>query len=204
MTTAAQMELWARQWRALSLSYPERVLVSPTVTRSGRVSSPEFTNEADRERERQRLIGERDRLIDTINAQMDLYGLRVSPGWQPFDPVVRQGGTAHTYAVLAAWGSGQPDGGAAMADLFRRWEQGTVTFEQLPAQLRALGLITHFAEAARGYGAAVQHSLPEWMDRIADAETTEDAQETWNAYREQFSPSLKFREDSSMDWSPST
>lgn len=146
---------------------------------------------------------ERNRIILHMNhdfLRMNLT-LRVYKGWQPYDPVVKVGGKAHTYAGLVTWAASQQDGGVEVAKEFREWYGGAqLELKDLPPHLQAFAVITHFAEVARGYKAALKDFLYDWIDDIAAAKSRQDAIGLWHTYRDRFPPSMKYDEDAKKDW----
>lgn len=137
---------------------------------------------------------ERDRLITHVNNDLNAIGFRLGRGWQNYDPVIRRAGRPSSYLQLATWASALPDHGVAMAQLFLDWATGTaVTLAHLPIQLQDLAIITHLAEVGRGYSSSIELELYPWLRAIVAGHRT------WGHYRD-FTPSLKFAEDSVRDW----
>jgi hypothetical protein len=145
----------------------------------------------------------RDGLIQHLNGIFTSVPLpiRLSRGWQPDDPVIRVGGRSHRYADVAAWASGQQDGGRQAAQTFRDWYEGdNVTLSALPPQLQALAAITHLAEVGRGYWVALETELMPWIADIADAANAQDARAAWANYTTAFPPSLTYAQDAATDY----
>ncbi len=61
--------------------------------------------------------GERDTMIQRLNGTFELANLpiRISRGWQHYDPVVRVNGKPHTYAALILEMTSSDDGGVGGA-----------------------------------------------------------------------------------------
>lgn len=94
------------------------------------------------------------------------------------------------------WATGQQDGGVAVAQQFVNWaSDNTTTLANLPDHLKALAVITHFAEIGRGYKHAVGANLYPWILEISQATNAQTARDLWNGYRDRFPPSLKYDED---------
>lgn len=142
----------------------------------------------------------RTHLLAHMNSQ--LSGVATfSRGWMPYDPVVRTGRAAPYSAIVEA-AAGQPDGGVAWATQFRNWMTGdAVGLLHLPADLRALALITHWAEVGRGYGGDLGR-LVDWMDQIIAAPNAAAAAALWRAVTTHFPAALTYREDTRRDYDP--
>lgn len=146
---------------------------------------------------------ERDALILNMNGTFLAANLpvKVSRGWQPTDPVVRISGKCHSYKNCIDWASKQDDGGIEIACIFYNWYSTESThLKDLPANLLALAIITHFAEVGRGYVSALDTHLYPWISRICSARNKSDASALWQDYKNSFPPSLTFKEDSSTDF----
>lgn len=138
---------------------------------------------------------QRDNLIAHVNNNLNAIGFRLGRGWQNYDPVIRRVGRPSSYAQLATWASTQPNNGADVAQQFLDWARGdTVTLANLPVQLQDLAIITHLAEVGRGYASSIDLELYPWLEGIVSG------QKNWGHYND-FSPSLKYREDMLQDWS---
>jgi hypothetical protein len=137
---------------------------------------------------------ERDNLITLVNNNLNAIGFRLGRGWQNYDPVIRRVGRPSSYLQLATWAQSRPNHGVAEAQLFLDWARGNnLTLYDLPIQLQDLAIITHLAEVARGYHSSLESELYPWLEGIVAG------QKTWGHYND-FSPSLKYREDSLQDW----
>jgi hypothetical protein len=137
----------------------------------------------------------RDALIQHVNAQLNAVGFKLGRGWQNYDPVIRRAGSRpSSYAQIAAWASLQPNGGRQVAQLFLDWATDDKTgLQNLPVELQDLAIITHLAEVARGYRAALKDELYPLLEAIAAGT------KTWGDYRD-YSPSLKAAEDKASEW----
>ena len=141
-------------------------------------------------------IAARDRIIATVNSSGILKDLniKVGRGWQKTDPIVKIDNKAHTYEALVKWAVNQDDGGVDVAKQFRKWySTDDKLLSELVAHLKALAVITHFAEVGRGY--ADQEGLYAWIDTIAEASDAATAKSRWNTYRDSYRPSLKYDQD---------
>jgi hypothetical protein len=146
---------------------------------------------------------DRDGLITHVNGQFAALQLpvRLSRGWQPYDPVIRVGGRCHRYADVAVWASGQQDGGRQAARDFRDWYQGNnLGLDNLPVHLLALAVITHLAEVGRGYVHALNVNLKAWIDSIADAANAQEARAGWLSYSTAYPPSLTYAQDVAQEY----
>lgn len=137
---------------------------------------------------------ERDRLITHVNNDLNAIGFRLGRGWQPYDPVIRRAGRPSSYLQIATWAYARPNHGAAEAQIFLNWTTDVnTTLYDLPIQLKDFAIITHLAEVARGYSRALVDELYPWMADIVDG------QRSWGDYND-FSPSLRFLEDTLQEW----
>lgn len=139
----------------------------------------------------------RDELIQHVNAQLNSIGFKIGRVWQTYDPVIRRAGNKKpsTYAKIASWASSQPNSGREVAQTFLNWATDETTgLQNLPIELQDLAIITHLAEVGRGYVSSLDGELYPLLKAII-AGTKE-----WKDYRD-FSPSLKYVEDTRMDWS---
>lgn len=145
--------------------------------------------------------GYRDTLINGMNEVFEKadFKIRIGRGWQPYDPVVRVNGSPHTYASLVTWASQQADGGVDVADTFLDWATGTTRLTELSAHLQALAVITHFAEVARGYEAALG-SLYSMMQAVKNAGDAAASRAVWVNFNVHFAPSLKYAEDAATEY----
>ena len=147
--------------------------------------------------------GERDNIIQRLNGTFERVELpiRISRGWQHYDPVVRVNGRPHTYAALVLEMTSSEDGGVGGALTFREWYSGNlVTLHDLEPDLLALAVITHFAEVGRGYESALGQ-LYNWIDDICAAGNKQAAIGLWNTYLNRFPPALKYDQDIKKEWS---
>jgi hypothetical protein len=145
---------------------------------------------------------ERDNLVNKMNNDLSGLNIRVGRGWRATDPIVKVDNKAHTYEALATWATSQADGGVAAARLFQQWcTSDTVGLVHLPSHLRALAVITHFAEVGRGYSNAVAVDLHDWIGSIASAPDAGTARARWRSYKDAFAPSLKYDEDAKQEYS---
>jgi hypothetical protein len=138
----------------------------------------------------------RDELIKHINDGLNVINFKIGRGWQNYDPVIRRAGSRpSTYAQIASWASRQTDSGRPVAQTFLSWASDDATgLQNLPTELQDLAIITHLAEVARGYESALDGQLYPLLQAIVTGN------KTWGDYRD-FAPSLKYAEDTKMDWS---
>jgi len=142
----------------------------------------------------------RDKLLEELNTALEPFKIKVSRGWQDYDPVVKINNKAHTYKDLAQWAGGQKDGGKAIADTFYKWcNQSQLTLSDLDDHLKAFAVITHFAEVGRGYKSALELQLYPWMLAIGISDA-KNAKALWLNYKGQFAPALTYKEDTSEDF----
>jgi len=145
---------------------------------------------------------ERDNMLQRLNATFERVQLliRISRGWQHYDPVVRVNGKPHTYAALVLEMTSSDDGGIGGAQTFREWYSGNnVTLQDLALDLLALAVITHFAEVGRGYESSLV-LLYGWIDDICNAGSKQAAIGLWNTYGDRFPPALKYDQDMKKEW----
>lgn len=143
----------------------------------------------------------RDNMILKMNEALNPLNIKVGRGWQQYDPVVKVNNKPHTYAALVTWAIQQPDGGIAVAKQFQDWYSTTdVKLSALPDHLKALAVITHFAEVGRAYASSLDNYLYPWIDSIVKAAGKEQAKTLWLAYNSRFPPSLKYDQDLKNEW----
>lgn len=136
----------------------------------------------------------RDELITHVNSNLNAIGFKLGRGWQNYDPVIRRKGRPSSYLQIATWAHSQKNNGKDVAQLFLDWATGDkLTLKDLPIQLQDLAIITHLAEVGRGYSSSLGRELYPWLEAIVSGN------KTWGNYND-FSPSLKFPEDSRQDW----
>lgn len=137
----------------------------------------------------------RNELIEHVNDQLNVVGFKLGRGWMNYDPVIRRvGARPSSYAQIASWASRQPNTGRAVAQTFIDWmTDDTTGLQSLPTELQDLAIITHLAEVGRGYVSALDIQLLPLLQAIVAGT------KTWGDYRD-YSPSLKYAEDSRMDW----
>jgi hypothetical protein len=132
-------------------------------------------------------------LVAKLNAALNQYGVSFRRGFQKYDPVVVTG-VPLTYQKIVDQAKGQADGGVAYAQQFRDWYAGNTALNALAPPLKALALITHWAEVARGYGNALG-GLYGWIDDIAAAKSREEARGLWGQFNDRYPPSLTYKDD---------
>lgn len=143
----------------------------------------------------------RDTMILKMNEALNSLNIKVGRGWQQYDPIVKVNNKPHTYAALITWAIQQPDGGIEVAKQFQKWySTSTVKLSELPDHLKALAVITHFAEVGRGYAISIDLKLYTWIDSIVNAASKEEAKSLWLAYNSKFPPSLKYDQDLKTEW----
>jgi hypothetical protein len=132
-------------------------------------------------------------LVAKLNGELNQYEISFRRGFQKYDPVVVTGAPL-TYQKIVDQAKGQADGGVAYARQFRDWYSGDTALNALPTPLRALALITHWAEVARGYKTALA-DLYIWIEEIADATSKEEARGLWGQFNARYRPSLMYKDD---------
>ncbi|WP_406278721.1 hypothetical protein [Embleya sp. NBC_00896] len=144
--------------------------------------------------------GHRQLIIDSMNTHLASAKLRISGGWQAYDPTVRRG-RPRRYVDLATTLSAGADGGAGQAKLILEWAGGTRTIADLGAEAQEFVVISHFAEVGRSYSSA----LPDLYARlklIAAAKSAATARQEWSGLATGWAPTLTYKQDSATDFIP--
>lgn len=149
----------------------------------------------------------RGELLVDMNSLLASWGASATAGHGPWgsnghDPVVRTG-RALSYSAMVGAARSQSDGGIQYAKDFQAWYSSDKQLTQLPLEMKALALITHWAEVGRGYSSSVAGPLYSWISEIASARTKKEASALWGAVGERFPPALTYKEDMAADFDPS-
>ncbi|MCB5164282.1 hypothetical protein LG634_05440 [Streptomyces bambusae] len=142
----------------------------------------------------------RTRICEAVNGQLATAKIKITRGFQAYDPVVRRG-RPKRYVALAATMSGGTDGGAGHATAIIEWIKGSRVLSALPEAAQEFVVITHFAELGRGYGSELD-ALYKRLVEIAQTGSAVKSKALWGDLATKWSPVLTYKEDSSTDWDP--
>lgn len=142
----------------------------------------------------------RTKIAEGINGQLTTARIRITRGFQAYDPVVRRG-RPQRYVALAATLSAGADGGVGEARAVIEWIKGTRDLAGLSDAAQEFAVISHFAELGRGYSSQLD-SLYKRLVAIAGAGSAAGAAQQWAELATGWSPVMTYREDSSTDWDP--
>ncbi|MEU7427531.1 hypothetical protein [Streptomyces sp. NPDC040750] len=144
--------------------------------------------------------GARTRIADAINGQLATAKIKITRGFQAYDPVVRRG-RPKRYVALAATLAAGTDGGAGQATAIIEWIKGTRELSALSEPAQEFAVITHFAELGRGYSSQLD-ALYKRLVGIAGAGSAVEAAASWADLATKWSPVLTYKEDSGTDYVP--
>jgi hypothetical protein len=144
--------------------------------------------------------GDRDVVSASISGMLGEHGMRVSRGWQQYDPTVRAG-RPKKYVTLCASLAGESDGGVASAKALVKWMEGTTDLSTLTGPAQEIAVITHFAEVGRGYISTLPE-MYQMVQAIAGAGSKAAAVSAWNDFPNHYAPALTYAQDSARDYVP--
>ncbi|MFJ6783341.1 hypothetical protein [Streptomyces yangpuensis] len=142
----------------------------------------------------------RSRICDAINGQLATAKIKITRGFQAYDPVVRRG-RPKRYIALAETLSSPTDGGQGQATAIIEWIKGTRTLSTLDEAAQELVVITHFAELGRGYSSELD-ALYKRLAEIAGTGSAAKSRTLWENLATKWSPVLTYKEDTTTDWTP--
>nr|WP_245370739.1 RHS repeat-associated core domain-containing protein [Amycolatopsis magusensis] len=127
---------------------------------------------------------------------LDHHGIKLGPGFQQYDPVVKMDGrkpTSYNDFVNNVTAPGGDGGKSAAADL-NDWAKGRKDFADLPPHVKDMATITHFAEVGRGYS----YDVAKFDQKMSDISkmTPDAAAAEWKRMSEWFPPKLTYAQDS--------
>ena len=114
------------------------------------------------------------------------------------DPLVRTG-QHWPYSKIVKLAKQEGDGGVQFAWDFREWCAGTKKLAELTPAMRALALITHWAEVGRGYYNSL-YDLYAWIDDITAAPDRATARSLWDDVNVRYPPSLGYKVDEKLEF----
>jgi hypothetical protein len=129
-----------------------------------------------------------------INMLLRPLNISAVSGWNPIEPMVREGTRWTPYESIIRWAASREDGGRAAAAAIVRWMKGRTTLENLPPMLRMLAVITHYSEVGRGYSSALA-GLKLHMAKIGSCGNTADAAVLWKNLADEYPPMIDWKTD---------
>ncbi|MER6444050.1 hypothetical protein [Streptomyces venezuelae] len=142
----------------------------------------------------------RSKICDAINGQLATAKIKITRGFQAYDPVVRRG-RPKRYIALAETLSSPTDGGQGQATAIIEWIKGARTLSTLDEAAQELAVITHFAELGRGYSSELD-ALYKRLAEIAGTGSAAKSRTLWENLATKWSPVLTYKEDTTTDWTP--
>ncbi|MFI8450083.1 hypothetical protein [Streptomyces erythrochromogenes] len=142
----------------------------------------------------------RSRICDAINGQLTNAKIKITRGFQAYDPVVRRG-RPKRYIALAETLSSPTDGGHGQAAAVIEWIKGNRTLSTLDEAAQEFVVITHFAELGRGYSSELD-ALYKRLAEIAGTGSAVKSRALWGDLATKWSPVLTYKEDTGTDWTP--
>jgi hypothetical protein len=136
-------------------------------------------------------------ILGRVNETLQGYRpntFKVYTVFHAYDPYVRTAGLkSGSYAAIAGWAAGQPDGGiAAAAEAFACLDNKDLKDLSIP--MAALVVIACFAEVGRGYASELEKFFL-WLRSIKDCGKASTAKVLWGTYNSSFPPSLTYKAD---------
>ncbi|MEV7510156.1 hypothetical protein ACIPRL_11175 [Streptomyces sp. NPDC090085] len=142
----------------------------------------------------------RSRICEAVNGQLATAKIKITRGFQAYDPVVRRG-RPKRYVALAQTLSSPTDGGQGQAAAVIEWIKGDRTLSTLDEAAQEFVVITHFAELGRGYSSELQ-ALYKRLAEIAGTGSAVKSRALWGNLATKWSPVLTYKEDTATDWTP--
>lgn len=144
--------------------------------------------------------GDRKLVLDAVNAQLKAVSLSVTPGFQPYEPIVRASGRARKYVALAADLAAGADGGVGEAKAILKWMTAEADITTLSQAAKEFVVITHFTEVGRGFTDAPS-DIYRLLQEIA-ASTPATAKTKWTTLAATWVPATTYAQDVKADYDP--